>query len=150
MDGRNTDDKMSKMLYIYRKIPVIFLSFWGHIHVGILCRMPFKSILFRCVYPTPFLQSHVIPFFVRSIATPLTTIFLQNGTQCCFGVVSQRFESANQPTCTPLPSCIPSTLVAPSHARFYFLNSLSFFSKYRHIHILSQDSYLPSFMEWFT
>ena len=70
-----------------------------------------------------------------------------------FGVVSLRFRAANQPFPYPPPPptlrCIlPSTLVAPNHYCFYFLNticSLSPFSKYRHIHIFSQDSYTPHF-----
>ena len=80
---------------------------------------------FRVVYLTlvllktlHFLQSHVIPVFVRSIDTPPYHNFSSEGHtqkgQCCFGAVSQRDGAANQPYPKPLPSpsCIPSILAA--------------------------------------
>ena len=87
-----------------------------------------------------------VSFFLEALQLLLPTIFLQNGIP---NVVLESspdvLEPQINPALPPPPSSIPSTLAAPSHDRFYFLNSLSLFSKYRHIHVFSQDSCLPPF-----
>ena len=116
------------------KNPDNFLLFWDQIHAGIFCRIPFNPYLSELYIP-PFLvlQGHVIPVFIRSIATHPNHIVLFRMAGIP-NVVWSRLptfksrksilpETASAPS--PSPSYIPSTLVAPSHDRFYLLNSLS-------------------------
>ena len=105
-----------------------------------------QSILFRVVYPT---AESRYPFLIETLPLPLTTINLQNDIP---NVVLESSPNVLEPQRGPIlnplpsPSCIPSSLAAPSHDSFYFLNySLSRFSKYRHIHIFSKVSYFPLF-----
>ena len=88
---------------------------------------------------SPILQSYYPRFcraseakrhlIIRSIATPPNHIFFE--WKCCLescpNVLEPQINRTLNPS--PFPSCIPSTLVAPSRDRFYFLNSLTLFSK---------------------
>ena len=118
--------------------------------------LPLQFIFFRVVYPTLLWTSHfcivtLSPLIIRGIATPPNhNYFSRMACQMFFGVFSQRFRAANQSYPKPLtsPQFIPSNLyvVALSHERFYFLNSLSLFSKYMYIHIIfSRFIYPPPF-----
>ena len=87
--------------------------------LAFLCRIPFKFILLQ---PPPFfLQSRVIPVFIRTIATLPTTI-IQNGMP---NVVLERHI-------TPIPHQLhASSCTQPYMSRFYFLNRVSLVPKYR-------------------
>ena len=127
-----------------------FLVAYPSIHIFHSC----ISHPFYRLETSPILQSHVIPVFIRRIETPPYHIFFRMAM--LFGVVSQRFRATNQPyhkPPSPFPSCIPSTLVAPSRDRFYFLNSLTLFSKIQaHVctYIFSRFIYPLLFLEWYT
>ena len=62
--GRNTDDKMTKLL---NKILIIFYYVGAHLHVGILCRIPFSSYCSELYIP-PFLKK--TPYFCRVTLSP--------------------------------------------------------------------------------
>ena len=116
-----------------------------------------QSIFFRVIYPALFIDlKHPIfadsryPRFMRSIATPPHHNFFKNDI---LKIVLGRLPTFLEPQINltlnpPSPnSCVPSTIVAPSHDHIFFLNSLSLFSKYRHIQIVYQDSYIPLLFE---
>ena len=124
--------------------------------------MPFNAYFLELYIPPSFYLTHSIfaesrySLSIRSIAIPPKNNFLQNGIP---NVVLESFlnvlEPQINPNLTPPPLASPPVthrppynVVAPSHGRFYFLNSLSLFSKYRHIHIFSQDSYTPPLFFW--
>ena len=144
------------MIKLLKKNPDNFLLFFeAHICWHFMSHT-IQPMLFRVVYPTLFDLNHPsfaksrYPVFIGSISTPpKPQFYFQNGIpNVVSGSSTNVLELQINPTLTPSPSCIPSTLVAHSHACFYFLNSLLYlFSKYRNIyvHIFSHDSYLPPF-----
>ena len=129
--GRNTDDKMIKLLW---KNPDNFLFNILGPHTCLHFMLhALQSILSELYIPPLFYVKHSIfsesrcPLFIRSITTPPNHNFLKNSISSDVLESSPNFfGAANQPypKPPPLPSCMPSTLAAPSHDRFYFLNSL--------------------------
>ena len=145
---------MIKLLKL--KNPDNFYYFFRHIYVGILCRIPFNQCFSELYIPPYFDLNHPsfaksrYPLFIGSISTPPNHnfIFRMAYPMLCWSRLQTFWSRKSTLPLTSSPSCIPSTLVAPSHACFFFLNSLLYlFSKYRniHVHIFSHDSYLPPF-----
>ena len=95
--GRNTDDEMRKILIIFYYLGatnmymLAFCVAYTSIHIFHSC----LSHPFYRLETSPILQSHVVPVFIRRIATPPNHIFLRMAM--LFGVVSQRFRATNQP-----------------------------------------------------
>ena len=94
-----------------------------HLYFSELCIPPF----FKLKHPI-FAESRY-PLFIRSIATHPNHIFFSEGIPINVVLESSPnvLELQINHTLDPLPSCIPSTLLAPIHDRFYFLTSLFLF-----------------------
>ena len=87
------------------------------------------------------MKSHIIPDLLEAWSFPKPH-FLQNDLHVPNIVLEPSpnvLEPQINPTLNnPFPH-VQSNLVAPSHDRFYSLNSLSLYSKYGHINIFSKD-----------
>ena len=117
MDGTRT----IKWRSCFRKSWYFFYYFGATYMLAFYVAYPSIHIFQSCIsHPfykiknTQFLQSHVIPVFIRSIAThPDHIFFFRMAYPMLFGVVSRRLRAANQPYPKP-PSPVSQDSYNPS------------------------------------
>ena len=137
------------LLFIYLRTTYM-LAFLCRIHFNPYFTELYISLFIWLKHPL-LLQIQVIPGFIRIISYLLPNYNLSEWhAHCCFWVAFQhksRISPLDVPLIPPSHQLHASSCTQPCmHARFYFLNRVSFVPKCREIHVFSQDSYTPSFL----